>query len=208
MGLIMALVVLITPLRALGFGVSPGTGANSWNKSSIKLGGYLVNYSGVKSKSLGGKRGFGGEIISERGTRGLGFIGKVRGEYSSASAYFDDGGTERSLSYELIMGEAGFGVKVGLFPTPRFIPYVTASGLVGFAGMTFSNRSLTELKSSESALTLGYELGAGVELEFKRDKGEKFLIWGEVQSRKSSTNLADQSQFALDALRLILGVGW
>ncbi len=202
------LAIALASQLSFAFGAAITPAGSFWGKSSTKLGFSILNYSGEKTKSLGGKKGFGGEVITERGRKTFSLLGKVRGEYSATSAYFDDGGTERSLNYELIHGEAAVGFKVGLFPGSMITPYITGAGLVGFASLSFTSTSLAELKNSEKALSLGYEVGAGIEMEFKRNKGQKFLLWGEIQSRTSSAKLAGQSQFGLDALRMALGVGW
>ena len=207
---LIALAVFGVSPAALGFAPSAGSAGTGtfWNKQSTKLGFSLITYSGTETESFSGKTGFGGEIVTERGHKTFAAFGKVRGEYSSTSATFEDGGADSVLTYQMMMGEALLGIKVGLFPANRFTPYISGAGVAGLASLTFTSSSLTTLNKSETATILGYEVGAGVELEFKREYNQKFLVWGEIQSRKSSGDLAGKGDFALDGLRMVFGVGW
>lgn len=179
-----------------------------WQQQTTRMSGYLANYSGVEEQSLTGKSGFGGEITTERGWRWFSIMGKVTGEYSATSADFNDGGTTRELDYQLLMSEIHIGARMGLFPTKRFNPYVSATALGGLVNLKFSNTdNLTELQGSQTSFAAGYTVSAGVELRLG-DQNKKFLLWGEIQSRVSQAPLADESSFKLDALKLVGGIGW
>lgn len=189
-------------VEASGF-INPFSDRGSRNNQTIKVGAGMINYSGEDSKSLSGKKGFSGEIVTEQGSRVFSVIGKVRGESSSASAKFIDGAVESTLNYQLMMGEALLGVKIGLIPSDVFTPYLSGAGVLGLANLTFSSSNLSTLNKSETTMAYGYEVGAGADLRF-----DDFIIWAEIQSRVSSGRMAGQGSFALDGLRLVIGVGW
>lgn len=202
---IRGLSILVAILFVAGFsGEASGfMGRGFWSRQTTKIGLSMINYSGEETESLTGEKGFGGEIVTERGDNLFSLFGKVRGESSSASAKFIDGGAESSLSYQLLMGEAVIGFKIGLVPSDVFTPYVSGAGVLGLANLTFSPSNLSTLDKSQTSTVFGYEIGAGADLRFN-----DFLVWGEVQSRVCGGDMAGKGSFGLDGLRLVIGVGW
>lgn len=200
----------------LGFFVLWGNSSSAQNgppwKTLTRVGGVFSTFSSDEHKGLSaGSTGFGAEVSILKGDWKLGnLVGKARALYITGQEEFLDGTTERDLNFTMFNVEPAIGFQFNLMPfaPPGFRVYVSALGVGSYNQLNFSkSATLTELTKSDTALGGGYELGVGVEIYFKRMAGF-WVLFGETQYRSVTMSLVEQSQFQLNGLLFVGGVGW
>lgn len=194
-------------------GIASADDFGVYMSTRTRIGMNYTVFGGDQYKSLGNNAtGYGGEISVLKGIWSMGsFVGKVRALYISGTADFMDGTTaDNGTPFTLFAGEPCLGLEINLMPfhPPGFRTYISGMGVMSYDILRFSNSAtFTTLDKSQTALGFGYELGAGVEVTFKRVDGQ-FLLYSEVQYRSVTAKLAGQSNFALSGLQLAGGIGW
>lgn len=187
------------------------TSATVWT-TKTRMGLVYSVFGGERYKSISNEaNAYGAEVSILKGAWQFGnLVGKVRGLYISGTGDFMDGTTARNLSFTLFATEPALGININLMPfyPPGFRVYLTGLGIMSFDHLRFDkSATLTELNKSETAIGFGYEVGAGVEWNIKREKG-LWQLYGEIQFRDVKTNLADEKQFSLTGLQMVGGFGW
>ncbi len=165
-------------------------------------------YKAITNKSTA----FGAEVGIVKGSwKFANLIGKVRGLYFSGQEDFLDGSTAHpDLSYTMFATEPGIGIHINLMPyyPPGIRVYVLGLGLMSYDHIRIDkNTDFTTINNSDTNLGFGYEIGAGIEWNFKREKG-LWALWGEVQYRNVTTKLAGQDRFQLNGLQMVGGISW
>ncbi len=165
-------------------------------------------YKAITNKSTA----LGAEVSILKGSwKHANLVGKVRGLYFSGQEDFMDGSTaQNDLSYTMFATEPGIGVHINLMPyyPPGIRVYVLGLGLMSYDHIRIDkNTDLTTINNSDTNLGFGYEIGAGIEWNFKREKG-LWAIWGEVQYRNVATKLVGQDRFQLNGLQMVGGFSW
>lgn len=192
---------------------APAAGEELFSQTREHFGAGIVIPSGSAQHSFAGNtQAFGLQFGAELGGGPLALLGKIRVDYLTGSNPFNDGGAARTLAFTSYGVDFGLGLK--LFPIPAassgfpLRPYFGATGDAGIAALKFSSTTLTALESSYSSLSLGYTLSAGIEAGPDRDSRRGFSFFGEIQLRNAHANLAGDSSFSLNCIRLIGGIGW
>lgn len=184
--------------------------AQAYKSSKIQL--FQVNYSGEKNKSFAdGGIGFGLEIQSDFGRSWGRVYGKTRGTLASGRQSFLDGASQVNCNYTFYQGQFELGLV--LMPIPGrekgMNVFVSGAGTLGYNWLSLtSSTTLSQLKPSDSASSLGYVTGVGVEWTLGKALGKKHMLTGEINYRSDRTNLAGQSEFNLTGLSIHFGYGW
>lgn len=191
---------------------SPANSDGWFSKSRVQLGITYSIFSGAAEHSLAGNsQAFGAQLSAERGADMLAFVGRVRADFGSGSLPFNDGGTSRTLSFSHYAVDFGVGLKLFPIPSGRGFPvrpYISGLGEVGIASLKFNTSSLTALESSYSSIALGYTLSAGVQMGPSKDKSGGWNFFTEIALRRATADLAGDSSFNLNCIKLVGGVGW
>lgn len=188
------------------------TQAQAW-PSRTRLGGVYAVFGGDKYKAItNSSTGFGAEVSILKGTWRFGnVVGKIRGLYISGTEDFLDGSTAvTDTSYTLFATEPSLGIHFNLVPYyfPGIRVYLSGLGIMSYDHLRIDkNVSLTTINNSDTSIGFGYEVGAGIEWNIKREKSY-FSLYGEIQYRKVTTRLAGQNDFQLTGLQMAGGIGW
>jgi hypothetical protein len=183
-----------------------------FTQSQTRMGVDYITFSGDKYNSLAaGSPGYGIEVGQKLSNSTFSVFGKIRGIYTSGTESFLDGSTSEQLTYLLMTGEVYLGALYHLIPSSEsgFRPYIGAAGGAGIIDLRFPASSVTTLAVSQTAMSLGYEFIAGLELNTKYKTGlGMWSIYGEFIMRTMRANLAGQSPFYFDGITLAGGIGW
>ncbi|NJM10108.1 MAG: hypothetical protein HC883_04290 [Bdellovibrionaceae bacterium] len=154
---------------------------------------------------------FGAEVSILKGSwRFANLVGKIRGLHISGEGEFMDGTTAVTSSFTLFATEPAIGLHWNLMPfyPPGFRVYLSGLGIMSLDHLRFdSATTVTTINKSETAIGFGYEVGAGVEWNIKREKG-MWQLFGEIQYRDVKSKLAGQDAFSLTGLQMVGGFGW
>lgn len=138
-------------------------------------------------------------------------IGKIRGLYISGKEDFMDGTTAYSdVSYVLYATEPSIGIHLNIMPyyAPGIRAYLLGLGIMSYDHIRLDKDiEFTEINNSDTHIGTGYELGAGLEWNFKHEKG-LWSLWGEIQYRQVTTKLVGQDKFQLTGLQMVGGFSW
>lgn len=185
-----------------------GDGTGFFGRETRRFGIDYTTFSGNPDESLSGTSGFGLEAGITRGNGFLQFIGKIRLDYSSGNVEFADGSSKTKLDYRLI-GTAG---SLGLRFTPitssdpaGFAIYFGGVGSFGIHQLTLPDRTYTSLKRTQTALTTGYDLLAGIDFGASASGKRLYL---EAALRTARGELGGKTSFQLDGLVLQGGLAW
>lgn len=187
--------------------------SDGWfSESRVQLGLTYSIFSGAPEHSLAGNsQAFGAQLSAERGADLLAFVGRVRADFGSGSLPFNDGGTSRTLSFSHYGVDFGVGLKLFPIPSGRGFPvrpYISGLGEAGIASLKFNTSNLTALESSYSSIALGYTLSAGVQMGPSKDTSDGWSFFAEVALRRAKANLAGDSAFDLNCIKIVGGIGW
>lgn len=181
--------------------------------SRTRLGGVYAVFGGDRYKAITNNSvGYGAEVSILKGTWRFGnIVGKIRGLYISGQEDFLDGATTvTDASYTLFATEPALGVHLNIVPYyfPGIRVYLSGLGILSYDHLRIDkNVSLTTINNSDTHIGTGYEVGAGIEWNFKREKNY-FTLYGEIQYRQVTTKLAGQDSFQLTGLQMAGGIGW
>lgn len=189
-----------------------------------KLGFVYQTFSGDKNKSLAdGGASYGTELSVDAGGEYLRYFMKAKIMYSSGQQVFLDNTAEVKSNYKLtqIMPEIG----VMLYPVARkdrgLNLYVWGAGVASYNLLDLSPISSTSANGTVTAVTAytklnsrdqGFGYGGGGGLGFEIITGGRktgqFSMYGEAGFREQVTQLANQSQFQLNSIQFVLGLGF
>lgn len=194
------------------FSMAQSQQSQAW-PSRTRLGGVYAVFGGDRYKAItNNSTGFGAEVSILKGTWRFGnIVGKVRGLYISGQEDFMDGSTAvTDASYTLFATEPALGIHLNIVPYyfPGIRVYLSALGVLSYDHLRIDkNVDLTTINNSDTHIGTGYEVGAGIEWNLKREKSF-FTLYGEIQYRQVSTKLAGQNDFQLTGLQMAGGIGW
>lgn len=189
-----------------------------------KLGFVYQTFSGDKNKSLAdGAASYGAELSVDSGGEYLRYFMKTKVMYSSGKQNFLDDTTEVKSNYNLtqIMPELG----VSFYPVARknqgLNLYLWGVGVVSYnvlelapLSTTASNgtvtpvTSFTKLNTRDQGFGYGGGGGFGFEIIMGGRKSGQFSLYGEAGFRQQVTQLAKQSQFQLNSIQFVVGLGF
>jgi hypothetical protein len=189
-----------------------------------KLGFVYQTFSGDKNKSLAdGAASYGAELSVDSGGEYLRYYMKTKVMYSAGKQNFLDDTTEVKSNYKLtqIMPELG----VSFYPVARknqgLNLYLWGVGVVSYnvlelapLSTTASNGTVTpvtsyaKLNSRDQGFGYGGGGGFGFEIIMGGRKTGQFSMYGEAGFREQVTQLANQSQFQLNSIQFVLGLGF
>lgn len=185
--------------------------AGQWPQKTRLSGVYAV-FGGEKYKAITNESvGFGGEISILKGDWRFGnVVGKIRGLYITGTEDFLDGTTEVNSKYTIFATEPALGIHLNIVPfiSPGFRTYLSGLGVMSYNHLRFDKSTeLSTINKSDTAVGFGYEIGAGIEWNIKREV-KTYLLFGEIQYRNVTADLAGQSQFQLTGMQMVGGFGW
>ncbi len=189
-----------------------------------KLGFVYQTFSGDRNKSLAdGAASYGAELSVDSGGEYLRYFMKTKVTYSEGKQIFLDDTTEVKSNYKLtqIMPELGF----SFYPVARknqgLNLYLWGVGVVSYnvlelspISTTASNgtvtavTSYTKLNSRDQGFGYGGGGGFGFEIILGGRKTGQFSMYGEAGFRQQITQLAKQSQFQLNSIQFVVGLGF
>jgi len=205
------LVLISLSWSSFAFAQNP-SGAQAW-PSRTRIGFVYGVFGGERFKAITNKStAVGAEVGIMKGASRFGnLVGKIRGLHISGKEDFLDGTTEYSdVSYTLFATEPAIGLHLNLMPyyPPGVRAYLLALGIMSYEHIRLDKAiDFQEINNSDTAIGFGYELGAGLEWNFKREKG-LWSMWGEIQYRQVTVKLIGQDKFQLTGLQMVGGISW
>ena len=189
-----------------------------------KLGFVYQTFSGDRNKSLAdGAASYGAELSVDSGGEYLRYFMKTKVMYSSGKQNFLDDTAEVKSNYILtqIMPELG----VSFYPVARknrgLNLYLWGVGVVSYNvlelapisstaenGTVSPVTSYTKLNSRDQGFGYGGGGGFGFEIIAGSGKTGQYTMYGEAGFRQQITQLAKQSQFQLNSIQFVLGLGF
>lgn len=188
-----------------------------------KFGAVYQTFSGDKNKSFGESNspGYGGELSLDSGGEYFRYFVKAKIINSEGSQNFLDNMTEVRSNYKLtqIGGELGF----SFYPVARkgsgLNLYMWGTGAVGYnlldlkpvssiIGTTVTPvTTYSKLKTRDQGYSYGAGGGIGFEILFGR-KSTISAVYGEAGFREQFAQLAGRTDFQLNSVQFVLGVGF
>jgi hypothetical protein len=190
------------------FAVTAAFGSDGENSSpgffsheSHRFGITYTDFSGDKDNSLTGNSGYGVDVGISRGNSFVQILTKVGLGYSRGNSEFLDSATKLALDYKFLTANAGLGLRFDpvMAHGGGFGIYFGAVGTLGMAQLSLPDRTYTKLVSTQTALAVGYDLFAGIEMTH-------FYI--EAALRNAQAKLGGSSNFQLGGLVLQGGLTW
>jgi hypothetical protein len=173
----------------------------------VKILASQVYYSGNQNKTFDtDNKGLGAEIVLNSKNTRWNYFTKGRFTTVSGSQDFLDKGSAVNSSFTFYQSSFELGGTV--YPMPRengkFKLYVGLSGILSYNYMTLDSSSFTNIKPSYQAMSFGYAGLMGVELlAFK-----SVTLCAEFSQKYETADLAEVSQFGLNAFSLTAGLAW
>ncbi len=204
--------LIVTVISSSHAVAQSATSAQAW-PSRTRLGFVYGVFGGDKYKAITNKStALGGEVSILKGTwRFANLVGKIRGLYISGKEDFMDGSTAHTdVSYTLFATEPCIGIHLNIMPyyPPGIRAYLLGLGIMSYDHIRLDKDiTFTTINNSDTHIGYGFELGAGLEWNIKREKS-MWSMWGEIQYRDVTTNLLGQEKFKLTGLQMVGGIGW
>jgi hypothetical protein len=189
-----------------------------------KLGIVYQTFSGDRNKSLAdGAASYGAELSVDAGGEYIRYFMKTKVMYSVGKQNFLDDTTEVKSNYNItqIMPELG----LSFYPVARknrgLNLYLWGVGVVSYNVLELSPISSTAENGTVSPVTsytklnsrdqgFGYGGGGGFGFEIIAGSGKtgQYTMYGEAGFRQQITQLAKQSQFQLNSIQFVVGIGF
>ncbi len=204
--------LMITIISSSHIAAQSVQGAQAW-PTKTRLGFVYAVFGGDKYKAITNKStAFGGEVSILKGASRFGnFVGKIRGLFISGKEDFMDGSTAHTdVNYTLFATEPCIGLHLNLMPyySPGIRAYLLGLGIMSYDHIRLDKDvTFTTINNSDTQIGFGYELGAGLEWNFKTEKST-WALWGEIQYRQVTTKLIGQEKFQLTGLQMVGGISW
>lgn len=150
--------------------------------------------------------GSGFEIILSSKNTYLNYFTKGKFVAVSGSQEFLDNGNEVDSNFNYY--KSSFELGANLYPLSRKAKqanlYIGLSGVVSYNYLTLESDNFTEVKSSYQAMSFGYEGLMGIEWHLLG----RYALTAEFSQRFETANLAEVSNFGLNAFAISFGFGW